>query len=377
MPQNPHMVPRTEPEMSPLRVGIDYRPALLSSTGIARSVRELARALSRLPGIELHLFGHSLARARRGDVPAAGEKLHRLPIPGRLLPSLSRLGLGSERLSGSVPLFHLMDYVHPPLRQAKSILTIHDMAFALNPSLHGERVSAEMLERTRKAAGAASHCVCPSAATASHVASLLEIDPQKLRVIPFGVDHLPEQPAADPLSGRPFLLALGTIEPRKNHLRLLRAWRRLGAERPLLVVIGREGWQCSETVAELRREEAGGKLQWLREANDALVFSHLAHAKALLYPSLLEGFGFPALEALAMGTAVLAGDSPALRELLQDTALFCDPGSEDDIRDQLQRIIQAVAQNRERARAGRRRAAEFCWHRTAEQHLKLYREVMA
>ena len=85
--------------MMPPRVAIDYRPALLGSSGIARAVRELARALAARSEIELHLFGHSLARARRGDPVPGGARLHRVPIPGRALPFLARWGLGARSWS--------------------------------------------------------------------------------------------------------------------------------------------------------------------------------------------------------------------------------------------------------------------------------------
>lgn len=367
----------TEQESRSLRVGMDYRPALLSSTGIARSVRELARAMAKQAGVELHLFGHSFARARRGEVPIGAAKLHRLPIPGRLLPRLARFGLGADRLSSSVPLFHWMDYVYPPLSRAKSVLTIHDMAFALHPEAQPEAVARDMLARTRQAADRASACICPTAASAKQVTELLAMDPGKLRVIPFGVDHLPAELPRDQTPSEPFLLSLGTIEPRKNHLRLLQAWRRLGAQRPLLVIIGRIGWDCAETVIELEREQVGGRLLWLQEADDALVFAHMDRALALVYPSLMEGFGFPPLEALALGTPVLAGDNPALREVLQDCVLYCDPESREHIAEQLQRLLQDPQASQARCQAGRHRAAEFTWQRCAERHLDLYREVLA
>jgi alpha-1,3-rhamnosyl/mannosyltransferase len=270
-----------------------------------------------------------------------------------------------------------MDYVYPPVSQARSILTIHDLAFAVHPATQAEEIAREMLERTRQAAQHASACICPSSASAQQVESLLDIDPARLHVIPFGVDHIPSELPLELVPEEPFLLSLGTIEPRKNHLRLLRAWRRLGKDRPLLVVIGREGWECDATVTELEAEEKAGRLRWLQNAEDSLVFAHLDRALALLYPSHLEGFGFPALEALALGTPVLAGNSPALREVLQDAALYCDPDSEEDIREQIQRILQVGSEGRERCHAGRKRASEFTWRACAERHMDLYREVLA
>lgn len=358
-------------------VGIDYRPALLSSTGIARSVRELARALAERGDIDLHLFGHSLSRAKRGELPAGRSHLHRLPIPGRWLPSLLKIGLGADRLCGSVPLFHLTDYVHPPLGNVRSLLTLHDLAFLEDSSFHGEIASARMAARTRQASARAQFCICPSEATAVVARSHLGVEPARIRVIPFGVDHVPSKLPIDPLAGRPFVLVLGTIEPRKNHLRLLEAWRQLGAERPLMVVIGRTGWLYRDIVATLEAEAKSGLLQWHQDADDQSVYAHLAHARALLYPSLLEGFGFPPLEAMAMGTPVLAGNTPALRESLAETAWFCDPRSSDDIREVMARMLSDRAEREHKVRDGRKRATLFSWRTCAERHLAVYREALA
>ena len=149
-----------------LPIALDYRPALLSAAGIGRATRELARALAAHEDVELHLFAHSLARARCREQPPAAAHLHRLPIPGRSLPWLSRLGLGCDRLAGSVPVFHWTDYVQPPVSRAAAVLTVHDLAFVRDPSWHG--TSAYTLrERTQTAINRARAVIVPSQATAT------------------------------------------------------------------------------------------------------------------------------------------------------------------------------------------------------------------
>ena len=97
-----------------------------------------------------------------------------------------------------------------------------------------------------------------------------------LRTVPLGADHLPRRIGGDPMPGRPYIVTLGTIEPRKNHLRILEAWRRLPAPRPALVVIGRAGWCCAAAVTALREEEQRGNLIWLQGADDRSAFRYLA-----------------------------------------------------------------------------------------------------
>lgn len=360
--------------MAPLSVALDYRPALLNSTGIGRTVRELARALSRHQEVTLHLFGHSLARARHG-APDSPARLHRLPIPGRSLGLLARAGLGADRLSGSPCLFHWTDYIHPPVSRAVTVLSLYDVSFAEDPSFHGRSQARVLAERTRQAASSSRLVIVPTMATRRAAAQHFGIAETALRTVSLGIDHMPRDPGPDPLAGRPYLVALGTIEPRKNHTRMLEAWRRLPSPRPLLVVIGRPGWECTAAVKALGAEERRGGLLWLRDADDQRAFQYLAHARAALYPSLLEGFGLPPLEAMSLGVPVLAGDTPALREVLEDSALFCDPTDVTSIAGCLEQLLEDQACRSELIRAGRQRASCFTWERTAAGYVAAYQEA--
>jgi glycosyltransferase involved in cell wall biosynthesis len=360
---------------SPIRLGLDYRPAILTSAGIGRSVRELSRAVAELPDVDLHLFGHSFARSRRRDPVPSGGRLHRLPIPGRSLPLLARFGLDASRLSGRVPLFHWTDYVHPPVTAARVILTLHDLAFAADPTFHGPTTGL-LTERCGAAVARAEHIICPTRATADEAQELFGRDRNSITVIPWGCDHVPHSPGPAPIT-QPYLLTVGTIEPRKNHQLLLDSWRALSAPRPRLVVLGRRGWECDEIVADLLRAVRGEGALWIEDVDDATVFSFMANALALVYPSRLEGFGFPPMEAMALGTPVIAGDTPALREVLGDTARLCDPNDGEALTAQLQAVIDDEGSRGQQIAAGRARASEFTWRACAEAHARVYREVLS
>lgn len=357
------------------KVALDYRPALLSAAGIGRAVRELARALAARGDLELHLFAHSLAAARVAVTVPDSAHFHRLPIPGRSLPLLCRLGLPAERLAGGTRVVHWTDYVQPPTARARVVLTIHDLAFLREPSWHGDD-AATLRQRTIAAAARAHAVVVPSTATADDVRRWLPTAPAP-RVVPFGSDHVPTAmlPRRRDLPDD-YLLMLGTVEPRKNHDALLRALVRLRPPAPLLVVVGRLGWAAPTTVAALRAAVAAGRARWLERLDDAAAFAVLQHARALVYPSLWEGFGFPVLEAMALGVPVVAHDCPPLAELCDGNAALVDARDDLALAAAIDRVRDDDALRRRLVAGGRARAATFRWADCAAAHAAVYREVL-
>ncbi|HEX5051103.1 MAG TPA: glycosyltransferase family 1 protein [Planctomycetota bacterium] len=353
-----------------LPIALDYRPALLSRSGIARATRELATALAH-EDLDVHLFGHSFARARCATEVPERARLHRLPIPGRCLPALGRLGLGADRLAGGVRVFHWTDYVQPPVVRARAVLTVHDLAFVRNSAWHGD--NAETLrQRTLTAIAGAAAVITPSRTTAADLRAFAP-EVRSVHVVPFGADHVPVPTAAHPLRGRPYALCLGTIEPRKNHRTLLAAWHLLREPRPLLVVVGTRGWQCDDIVRELSADAE--HVQWRADASDAAVWPLLQHARLLVYPSLWEGFGFPPLEAMQLGVPVVAHDVAPLRELGDGALELTDATDAAALAATIDRVLHDETLRARLGAAGRARAATFRWRTCAAAHAAIYREV--
>lgn len=372
----------------PLPIAIDYRPALLSRAGIGRATRELARGLSACEELDVHLFGHSLARARVPHALPGRAQLHRLPIPGRTLPWLRRLGIGAERLAGNARVCHWTDYIQPSAHRARTVLTVHDLAFVRDTSWHGD-AAATLRQRTATAIEAADALVVPSQTTANDVRAFAPGAPEPL-VVPFGSDHVPQKKAPHPLAGRDYALCVGTIEPRKNHRRLLAAWRLLPEPRPLLVVVGAVGWACDEIVRDLDEAVQQGLVQWLPQCPDQQMWPLLQNARLLAYPSLWEGFGFPPLEAMALGVPVVAHDTEPLRELgggdlgagdlgdgdLGDGALtLTDANDVEALAATFERVLHDDEHRSQKVSRGIARAAQFSWRAAAQAHAKLYCEV--
>lgn len=356
-----------------LSIAIDYRPALLSRAGIGRTTRELARALAQRDDVCVHLFGHSLAAARVAFTPPANARLHRLPIPGRCLPLLARCGLPAERLAGFARVFHWTDFIQPPVGAAAKVLTVHDLAFVREPAWHGAS-AAVLRQRTAAAIAAADAVIVPSRTTQADVRAFAP--DANVHVVPFGVDHVPrEAGSTHPFANSAYVLCLGTIEPRKNHLALLQAWSRLRQPRPRLVVVGEAGWECEDITAALCAAEREGGVEWRRNCDDATMWTLMRHAAALVYPSLWEGFGLPPLEAMQCGVPVVANATPVLRELAGDAARLVDASAADALADAIEVVLRDKPTRDRLIRAGGARVAKLRWADCAARHVDVYREV--
>lgn len=380
-----------------LHVGLDYRPAILGRSGIGRSVRELSRALRSCSGIALELFAHGFTAPLTGELEAAraihGKHLHRSRLPGKSLPTLARLGWDATRLTGlgttrRAKLFHWTDYVYPPVQADVVVtMTVHDVAFADSAKWHGDASSSRLSSRFAKALGRARAISCPSRATATMLRQHYPGCPQPT-VIPFGVDHA-HVSAAERLRGRtlarslldtdePYVVMLGTLEPRKNHGAALDAMARLAASgrRVPLLVIGAAGWETTELERRLASERSF-PCRWLRDLHDRDVLALLAASSLLLYPSSLEGFGFPPLEALELGVPAIIGNCEALVEGCGDAAIAVDGSDAAAIADAVARVLATPDVGARLVERWRVRRDRFTWSQCARAHERFWHETIA
>jgi alpha-1,3-rhamnosyl/mannosyltransferase len=219
----------------------------------------------------------------------------------------------------------------------------------------------------------AAHVVTPSEATRRDLLEQYAMPglPDRVSVVPEGWSLGGVEPGALPEGVEPgFLLAVGTIEPRKNYPRLLAAYRLLrergGA--PALVVVGRVGWAYGSALDELRAEPG---VRLLTNVDDRTLRALYRAAGALALPSVYEGFGLPLLEAMAEGLPAVAADAGALPELAGDAALLVDPLDVEAIADGLGRVLTDAELRACLAERGRRRAAAYTWSRAATATLDI------
>lgn len=329
------------------------------------------------------------AVAARGDVQQIGVSAwHRHPptdawrptIPVRALP-LPRVPLYDawqrlrhphvERVTGPVDLVHATGHVAAASR-APLVVNVYDLSFLHDPSHFTKRgisVFHRFLDLVRDEARMV---ICPSEATRG---DCLEagIDDSRLRVVPLGTSTVPTSEAdvarvrAAYDLRRPFVLFVGTIEPRKNLGRLLEAFARLGDVDADLVLVGPEGWSTELPATTARR------LGFVPRADlDALY----AAATVVAYPSLREGFGLPVLEAMAQGAAVVTSSTTSTAEVAGDAALLVDPLDIDAIAGALERLLGDPELAGRLGDAARARATTFTWARTADLVVAAYRDAL-
>jgi glycosyltransferase involved in cell wall biosynthesis len=271
--------------------------------------------------------------------------------------------------------------IPPAASRQALVVTVHDVAFDVFPAAFP--TSWRWLYRVgvRAAARRADVIVTPSRATASDLEQRHGVDPSLVRVTPLA-SSLPttsEDPAAtlaafgiDP----PFILCPATLEPRKNQVRLIRAYRQVASDVPhVLVLSGPDGWGIDAVATEIAR---GGPGRVIRTGfvGDAQLDALLRAADLVAYPSLYEGFGLPVIEAMTRGVPVLASTTPAIAETAGDAAMLVEPEDVAAIAEGLAQVLTDRSLHGDLVAKSMARAAEFSWAATARATLDVYRDAV-
>jgi glycosyltransferase involved in cell wall biosynthesis len=374
-----------------MHIGIDAHAIGARQGGNETYIANLIKSLAEIDGDNLYTIylanAGAAAQWRESFTPRYKNFSVRLLPPPTPLVRVP-VYLTYELFRRPVDVLHVQ-YTAPPFCRVPVIVTIHDLAFERMPETFTRRGSFQLKLTVRRTAKKAARVATVSEYSRQDLLDIYKLPPEKVVVTYNGVESSftprPSVPnEAEEVRrrfgvSRDFLLAVGSLQPRKNLVRLIRAYARLRSERenfsPQLVIVGRKLWLASEIFDEVKRQ---------RWADDVILTGYVADedlpalyraARAFVYPSLFEGFGLPPLEAMACGTPVVTSDISSLPEIAGDAALLIDPNDEHALANALIEIMNNDRLRAELREKGIAQAKKFTWRDAAEKTLRLYREA--
>ena len=354
-------------------VAFDATPLLGERTGVGVAVSGMLRSVNGSPGLDLIGYGFTATgwRRLRRELPS-GVRPSRGPMPaGALLRAWSRRERPVlETWTGPVDVVHGTNFVVPPTRRAARLVSVWDLTAVLYPEMCTP--TARMYPALIKRAVDRGAWVHTGAHTvAGEIKEHFGTD--RVVVVPPGLD-VPGG-AVPGTESAPYILGLGTSEPRKDFPALVAAFDLLADRHPDLElrIAGPPGWAEDDLQAAIARSNAGQRIHRLGYVPD--VPSLIAGARVFAYPSVYEGFGLPPLEAMSMGVPVVATAAGALPEVLGDAALLVTPGQVDELSQAIESVLDDSATRDRLIEAGRHRAATFSWAATGEALAGVYRTL--
>jgi glycosyltransferase involved in cell wall biosynthesis len=355
-----------------VKIAIDARALLPPTTGIGTYTRGLAGALAAMPGIETRLFSpRRLPESESRGPWTVGADRH----PLGMIWVQTTLSRRAREWGADVLLAALT--IGPVRGDLPMVSVVHDLTAWTNPQWHQSRTLVGFAPLWEKTVDRAARLLCVSEATARELARVYPETRERVRVVPNGVDaqFVPGEDAAAQdetrrrhAGGKPYILYLGTLEPRKNVGILVDACERLWsrhASLPDLVLAGGAGWKTSALFDRIARSPFRERIHVPGYATRDVARALYQAAEVFAYPSLAEGFGLPVLEAMACGIPVVASTADALREVAGEAALFADPGDSAAFARAIESCIGDAAIHARLKAAGLAQAAKFSWEACA------------
>jgi len=379
-----------------MRIGIDGRPLLAIRSGIGKYTYELAinlKHLSNSPEISL-FYGYYWSDHLIDRNPPAGEpyktslrdKLKNY-VPDVLKKRIKKGIINREFSVHKTQLFHATNYAIESF-DIPLIATVHDLSCFRFPETHPANLVKWLSENLSPTLEHARHIIAVSYFTKTELISLLGVPEKKITVIPLGISprFRPQEKSVVfakvndyNLEPGGYLLSVGTLEPRKNLLSLIRAYELLPTqlqERFPLVVVGMPGWKDQKIAKGLKTLARKGRLRALGYIPDDSLPDIYAGAALFIYPSIYEGFGFPPLEAMACGVPTVVSNCSSLPEVVGNSGSLIDPHDTDALAKTIKSLLEDSQKLKEMSMAGLRRAKQFTWKACAEKTFKVYQDAI-
>lgn len=375
-----------------MRIALDYTAGIRQGAGVGQYVRSLVDAMLAQDTHNKYTLIASGRPTPEHPFPTADNARSRgIGIPDRYLNILWyrwRVPLYANYFTGPADIYHGLDFALPPISgKTRKIVTVYDLAFVEHPEAAVPSLVAYLNKVVPASVAAADVVAAISYATKQTLIEHYQTPPEKITVVPCGVaPHY--QPVTDPdfleatrqkfALRHPFVLGVGTLEPRKNHKGLIQAFYEAQQSKDgpaMLAIAGGKGWLYEETqqlVTELKLED---KVHFLGRVSEQELLTLYSLADVFAFPSFFEGFGIPPLEAMACGAPVITSNTSSLPEVAGNAALLVDPYDPHTIAQAMLRILQDAPLRSELQRQGYLQAQRYTWSKAATKMLSVYQQV--
>lgn len=378
-----------------MRIGIDVTSALTQGGGIGRYTRELVRSVAILDGrTQYRLF----SAKPPATLPVADPFPHTENMVHR--PALLnerwlyrvwyrfRWPIPVQWVTGRLDLFHSPDFVLPPVSgRIPTLLTVHDLSFVHYPHVYTPALVNYLNQVVPWSVGRATHILADSAATQRDLVALWGVPENKISVLYSGVDaHF--APLGDAvrlaavrqrygLGRRPYILTVGTVQPRKNYQMLIRAFAPIAQKQEHnLVIAGGKGWLYDDILAEVHAQGLVGRVLFTDFVQDGDLPALYSGASLFAFPSLYEGFGLPLLEAMACGVPVISSNTSCLPEVAGEAAVLLSPHDQGAWTEAMQSLLDNPVDCAQLVASGYAQAKRFSWERAGRRLLNTYRKMV-
>lgn len=376
-----------------MKIGIDFTSASRERAGIGRYARELIRALSRLD--QTNRYALFVPRDAHPDLLhfdwSPNFTIRCAPLTERYLAALwhrARVPLPIEVFVGAVDVFYSPDFLLPLTFAARTLVTVHDLSYVRVPECFPAPLLNYLNRAVPPSLARADVILADSVSTQNDLVDVYRVPREKIRVLYSGVEprfrpHVSEESRARVRAltrGKPYLLSVGTLQPRKNYTRLIHAFANLQSliSNPSsslraglqLVIAGGRGWMYEEIFETVARLNLQDRVIFPEFVADEDLPALYAEALLFVYPSLYEGFGLPVAEAMACGTPVVCSNTSSLPEVAGDAALYFDPRNVDEIARTLQRVLTDPALGATLRARGFAQVKQFTWDNAARALLE-------
>lgn len=372
-----------------MKVALELQPCCGNRSGIGNYTYELAKRLQNENG--LSFSGNIFNFLRRHDNHIA---LSGISMPIREQPCMSYgiyrriwnwLPFRYEKLFSPADLTIFFNYIVPPKVTGKVISVIYDMTYLRYPETMNRNNIKRLREGLSRSIIASDHIVTISKFSQMEISQLLKVPKEMISVVPCAPSLSKEYVSFDTLVKergicQPFILCVGTIEPRKNLSRLIRAFTLLKREYKIphqLVLAGGKGWNNEEIYRSAKASPYSSDILFTGFISDEEKNTLYRHADVFVFPSLYEGFGLPPLEAMACGCPIVCSSVASLPEIMGEAGTFVDPLDENSIVDGVWKVLSDKVYTSEMIRRGYDQAKKFTWEASAKKLKRICREVLS